>query len=134
MLKTKDIISKITIALGVITIVYSIFVFANTGSKFEENDIVDGKVINYIKNSKNTNVPVIEYSVDSLSYTLVYDESIGTFPKENRVKVRYNLDNPKEAELYESYKEIGIPVSIMTIGIIILIFGGTMYYFSSKPK
>ena len=132
MLKTKDIISKITIVLGFITIAYSIFVFVNTGSKFEEYDIVDGKVINYMKNSTNTNVPVIQYSVDSLSYTLVYNESIGTFPKENRVKVRYNFYNPKEAELYESYKEIGIPVSIMTIGIIILIFGGTMYYFSSK--
>ncbi len=134
MLKTKDIISKLTIAVGVIIVAYSAFIYLKTGSSFEKGNIVDGKVTNYVKNSSNTNVPVIEYTVDSLDFTLVYKESIGTFPKENRVKVRYNIDNPNEAELYESYREIGIPVSIMTIGVIIIIFGGVMYYFSSKPK
>lgn len=134
MLKTKDIISKITIAVGVLIVAYSAFVYLNNGSSFEKTNIVNGKVTNYVKNSSNTNVPVIQYTVDSLEFQLVYKESIGTFPKENRVKVRYNIDNPNEAELYESYREIGIPVSIMTIGVIIIIFGGIMYYFSSKPK
>src|SRR6056300_216344 len=126
MLKTKDIISKITILLGLVTIVYGVFVFFNTGSQFANYKIVDGKVINYVKTTNGSNVPVIEYKVDSVLFTIVYDEKIGTFPKENRVKVRYNLKNPNEAELYESYREIGIPVSIITIGLIILIFGGTM--------
>jgi hypothetical protein len=134
MLKTKDIISKITILLGLVTIVYGVFVFFNTGSQFANYKIVDGKVINYVKTTNGSNVPVIEYKVDSVLFTIVYDEKIGTFPKENRVKVRYNLKNPNEAELYESYREIGIPVSIITIGLIILIFGGTMCYFSSKSK
>jgi len=134
MLKTKDIISKITIAVGVLIVAYSAFVYLNSGSSFEKAKIVDGKVTNYVKNSSNTNVPVIQYTVDSLDFTLVYNEAIGTFPKENRVKVRYNLENPVEAELYESYREIGIPASILTIGVIIVIFGGVMYYFASKPK
>jgi hypothetical protein len=134
MLKTKDIISKITMVIGIASIAYGLFIYFNSGSSFQNSEIVDGRVVNYVKTTENTNVPVIEYSADSVIFTLIYDETIGTYPKENRVKVRYNKSNPKQAELYESYREIGIPMSIITIGIIIFLFGGTMYYFSSKSK
>ena len=134
MLKTKDIISLLTLAIGIASIAYGLFLYLDSGSSFENSKIVDGSVTNYVKTAENTNVPVIEYTADSVIYTLVYNETIGTYPKENRVKIRYNFNNPKEAEIYESYIEFGIPMSIITIGIIILLFGGTMYYFSSKSK
>src|SRR5690606_34516273 len=93
-----------------------------------------GKVVNYTKNTDGVNVPVIKYVVKNDTFELVNTNEIGTYPKENRVQVEYNKDKPEESKLYESYKNFGIPISIATIGIMILSFGLIMLYFSWKKR
>lgn len=134
MFKTKDTISKITILIGMIVIGYSVFVYFESKDNYVNYEITSGKVVNYTKNSDGVNVPVIKYVVKKDTYELINRYEIGTYPKENRVHVEYNKDNPEEAKLYESYKNFGIPVSIGTIGFMILTFGLIMLYFSWKKR
>ncbi|MFA7325590.1 MAG: DUF3592 domain-containing protein [Candidatus Kapaibacterium sp.] len=134
MFKTKDIISKITILIGILAISYSFFVYTTYEDIFESSEVVEGKVIDYHKNGAGLNVPIITYIVGKDTFELDSKTEIGTYPKENRVHIEYNINNPKEAVLYESYKKYGIPISIATIGIMILLFGLIMLYFSWKKR
>lgn len=134
MFKTKDTISKITILIGMLVIGYSVFVYFESKDDYDNYEIISGKVVNYTKNSDGVNVPVIKYIIEKDTYELINHNEIGTYPKENRVHVEYNKDNPKEAKLYESYKNFGIPISIGTIGTMILTFGLIMLYFSWKKR
>lgn len=134
MFKTKDIISKITILLGILAISYSFFVYTTYEDIFESSEVIEGKVIDYQKNENGINVPIVTYVVDRDTFELYSKTEIGTYPKENRIHIEYNLNNPKEAVIYESYKKYGIPVSIATIGIMILLFGLIMHYFSWKKR
>lgn len=134
MFKTKDIISKITILLGILTLVYSVVVFFTYEEKFETSEVVEGKVIDYWKNEDGVNVPIVTYIVGKDTFELDSKSSIGTYPKENRVHIEYNTKNPSEAVMYESYLKYGIPISIATIGAMLLIFGLIMLYFSWKKR
>lgn len=134
MFKTKDIISKITIIIGILVIGYSVFLYFDSKDNYNNYEITSGKVVNYSKNADGVNVPIIKYIVAKDTYELINNFEIGTYPKENRVHVEYNKDNPSEAKLYESYKTFGIPVSIATIGFMILTFGLIMLYFSWKKR
>lgn len=134
MFKTKDIISKITIAIGFITIIYSVFIYSNNEKSYGNSSKVDGKLLKYKKNEKGLNLPVIYYIVDKDTFYFKSNNQIGTFPKENRVTIVYNVDNPSEAKIYESYKNLGIPISVATIGGMILLFGLIMHYFSWKKS
>lgn len=134
MFRTKDIISKITILIGLLTLVYSLIAFYSYEEKFQSSSIVEGKVIDYQKNNYGKNVPIITYIVGKDTFKLSSTNEIGTYPKENRVRIEYNTENPSEAFIYESYKKYGIPISIATIGTMILIFGLIMLYFSWKKR
>ncbi|MER3329723.1 MAG: DUF3592 domain-containing protein [Candidatus Kapaibacterium sp.] len=134
MIKTKDIISKITILLGIMVIAYSILVYNSHEKAFDSSEVVEGKVLDYRKNDKGINVPIIIYVVELDTFELKSKSEIGTYPKENRVSIEYNTDDPNEAVIYESYKKYGIPLSIATIGTMILIFGLIMLYFSWKRR
>lgn len=134
MFKTKDIISKITITIGFITIIYSVFIFASNEDSYVNNGKVEGKLLSYTKNDKGVNLPIISYVVKNDTFQLNSEKKIGTFPKENRVTIEYDIDNPKDSKIYESYKNYGIPISIATIGTMILLFGFIMLYFSWKKS
>ncbi len=134
MFKTKDIISKITILIGIIVLAYSTVIFISYEENYESSEVVEGKVLDYHKNEKGFNVPIIEYVVGQDTFELDSKLEIGTYPKENRVSIEYNTNKPSEAVIYESYKKYGIPVSIATIGAMILIFGFIMLYFSWKRR
>jgi len=134
MFKTKDIISKITVAIGLITIVYSVFIYSSNEKVFDKSNIIEGRLIDYIKNDTGDNLPLILYVVGKDTFRFESSIEIGTFPKENRVKVEYNTENPEEARLYESYKDNGIPISIATIGIMVSILGFIMLYYSWKKQ
>ena len=134
MFKTKDIISKITIIIGILVIVYSAVNFFSHEQKYPNSDIIEGIVVNYEKNYRGINVPLVKYIVNNDTFYLKSITEIGTFPKENRVYIEYNIDNPKEAVIYESYINYGIPISIATIGLMITVFVFVMLYFSWKKR
>lgn len=134
MFKTKDIISKITILIGILVLVYSLIVFTSYQEKFDSSEIIEGRVLDYQKNEEGLNIPIIMYVVGLDTFELDSKSEIGTYPKENRVSIEYNKNNPSEAVIYESYKKYGIPISIATIGSMILIFGLIMLYFSWKKR
>ena len=90
-------------------------------------------MIDYYK-LDNQNYPIVKYVVNNDTFQLRSTEVLHTFAKESRVNLKYNIDNPSEAVIYESYLFYGIPISIATIGIMIIAFGGIMLYFSSKKR
>ena len=63
MFKTKDIISKITMLIGLLVLVYSAIVFSSYDEKFQSSEVVEGNVIDYRKNKDGINVPVVMDSV-----------------------------------------------------------------------
>ncbi len=134
MFKTKDIISKITILIGLLVLVYSAIVFSSYDEKFQSSEVVEGNVIDYRKNKDGINVPIVIYVVGRDTFELDSKTEIGTYPKENRVHIEYNISDPSEAVIYESYIKYGIPISIATIGMMILLFGLIMLYFSWKRR
>lgn len=134
MFKAKDIISKITILIGLLTIAYSVVIYNSYEDAYSTSKIIEGKVVDYIKDDKGNNVPLILYNVGLDTFQIKSESEIGTYPKENRVSIEYNTKNPSEAVIYESYKKYGIPISVATIGTMILIFGLIMLYFSWKKR
>lgn len=134
MFKAKDIISKITILIGLLTIAYSVVIYNSYEDAYSTSKIIEGRVVDYIKDDKGNNVPLILYNVGLDTFQIKSKSEIGTYPKENRVSIEYNTKNPSEAVIYESYKKYGIPISVATIGTMILIFGLIMLYFSWKKR
>lgn len=134
MFKTKDIISKITITIGLLVIVFSGYVYVNSQDNIKNGIVTNARIINYKKNDSGRNVPIVQYIVNNDTLLLKNTKPLDTYPKENRIKVKYDKNNPSIAIIYESYIESGIPISIATIGIMTVLFGLIMLYFSWKKR
>lgn len=134
MFKTKDNISKVTIIIGIIVIIFAGYNYFNSKDNIQNGKIVKARIIDYKKNSDGKNEPIVLYVVNNDTLTLSNSRVLDTYPKENRINVKYNEKNPKEAIIYESYIELGIPLSIATIGIMMVLFGLTMLYFTWKKR
>lgn len=134
MFKTKDNISKITIILGLTVIAFAVYNYINAEDHIQNGKVVKAKIIDYKKNTSGENVPVVQYVVNKDTLLLKNTTVLDTYPKENRINVKYNEKNPSEAIIYEVYIENGIPISIATIGFMMVLFGLVMLYFTWKKQ
>ena len=95
--------SSFIFIIPIILIILGIYIFIKNFKKLKKGNYCKtiGVITDYdISKAEDKNIPVIEYCVNNKMYNHAFN--IDTLKKGKKIKIIYNKDNPKEAELYHN--------------------------------